>query len=80
MANAQSGSRSSKDYGKDMCCHLCFSMCFSRLYCKSFVLLRFSEAEGIMANLVYLEEDGVDGETEPMDRARKAVWGMLYAG
>ena len=30
------------------------------------VLLRFSEDEGIMANLVHLvEEDGVDGETEP---------------
>ena len=43
------------------------------------VLLRFSEDEGIMANLVHLEEDGVDGQTEPMDRVRKAVWGMLYA-
>ena len=43
------------------------------------VLLRFSEDEGIMANLVHLEEDGVNGETEPMDRVRKAVWGMLYA-
>ena len=30
------------------------------------VLLRFSEDEGIMANLVHLEEDGVDGETEPI--------------
>ena len=37
------------------------------------VLLRFSEDEGIMANLVHLEEDGVDGQTEPMDRVRKAV-------
>ena len=43
------------------------------------VLLRFSENEGIMANLVHLEEDGVNGETEPMDRVRKAMWGMLYA-
>ena len=43
------------------------------------VLLRFSEDEGIMANLVHPEEDGVDGEAEPMDRIRKAVWGMLYA-
>ena len=43
------------------------------------LLVRFSEDEGIMANLVHLEEDGVDGETEPMDRVRKAVWGMLYA-
>ena len=33
----------------------------------------------IMANLVHLEEDRVDGQTEPMDRVRKAVWGMLYA-
>ena len=36
-------------------------------------LLRFSEDEGIRANLVHLEEGGVDGETEPMDRVRKAV-------
>ena len=43
------------------------------------VLLRFSEDEGIMANLVHLEENEVDGETEPLDRVRKAVWGMLYA-
>ena len=43
------------------------------------VLLRFSEDEGIMANLVHLEEDGVGGQTEPMDRVRQTVWGMLYA-
>ena len=40
------------------------------------VLLRFSEDEGIMANLVHVEEDW---QTEPMDRVRKAVWDMLYA-
>ena len=39
---------------------------------------RCSEDEGIRANLIHLEEeDGVDGEAEPMDRVRKAVWGML---
>ena len=43
------------------------------------VLLRFSEDESIMSNLVHLEEDGVDWETESMDRVQKAVWGMLYA-
>ena len=43
------------------------------------VLLRYGEDKGIMANLVHQEEDGVDGETEPMDRVRKVVWGMLYA-
>ena len=30
------------------------------------IVLPFSEDEGIMANLVHREEDGVDGETEPI--------------
>lgn len=33
-----------------------------------------SKDEGTMANLIHLEEDEVGGETEQIDRARKAAW------
>ena len=43
------------------------------------VLVRFSEDDTILKNLVYLEEKtGVGAET-PLERARRAVWGMFYA-
>ena len=44
------------------------------------VLVRFSEDGDILANLVHLEEDGVGGTNEPpLERVRRAIWGMLYA-
>ena len=43
------------------------------------VLVRFSEDDTILKDLVYLEEEaGVWAET-PLERARRAVWGMFYA-
>lgn len=47
------------------------------------VSFRFIQVEGIMAILVQLDEDGVNRETERMDRAQNTVYGMLdadYAG
>ena len=43
------------------------------------VLVRFSEDDTILKNLVYLEEEAVVGAGTPLERARRAVWGMLYA-
>ena len=42
--------------------------------------MRFSEDDTILKDLVYLEElaAGVEAGT-PLERARRAVWGMLYA-
>ena len=43
------------------------------------VIVRFSEDDTILKDLVYLEEEtGVGAET-PLDRARRAVWGMFYS-
>ena len=43
------------------------------------VLVRFSEDDTILKNLVYLEEEAGVGAGTPLERARRAVWGMLYA-
>lgn len=43
------------------------------------VLVRFSEDEDIMRDLVHLEEGVVTGQEVPLACARRAVWGMLYA-
>ena len=43
------------------------------------VLVRFSEDETILKDLVYLEEEAGVGAGTPLERARRAVWGMLYA-
>ena len=43
------------------------------------VLVRFSEDDTILKDLVYLEEEAGVGAGTPLERARRAVWGMLYA-
>ena len=39
----------------------------------------FSEDDTILKDLVYLEEEAVVGAGTPLERVRRAVWGMLYA-
>lgn len=71
-------SKANKGYDKGMCCHRCASTHFSRLcYTSSWCV--FIEDEGVMANLVHLEEGGVGGETGWSGCVPKAVWSMLYA-
>ena len=41
--------------------------------------MRFSEDDTILKDLVYLEEEPGVGAGTPLERARRAVWGMLYA-
>ena len=43
------------------------------------VLVRFSEDDIILKDLVCLEEEAGVGAGTPLERARRAVWGMLYA-
>ena len=43
------------------------------------VLVHFSEDDTILKDLVYLEEEAGVGAGTPLERARRAVWGMLYA-
>ena len=43
------------------------------------VLVRFIEDGIILKNLVYLEEEAGVGAGTPLERARRAIWGMLYA-
>ena len=43
------------------------------------VLVRFSEDDTILKDLVYLEEEAGVGAGTPLERAQRAVWGMLYA-
>ena len=44
------------------------------------VLQRFSEDDTILENLVFLDEGSGGGPDETLpDRARRAIWGMLYA-
>ena len=43
------------------------------------VLVRFSEDDTILKDLVYLEEEAGVGAGTPLERARRAVWRMLYA-
>ena len=43
------------------------------------ILVRFSEDDTILKNLVYLEEEAGVGGGAPLEFARRAVWGMLYA-
>ena len=43
------------------------------------VLVRFSEGDTILKDLVYLEEETGVGAGTALERARRAVWGMLYA-
>ena len=43
------------------------------------VLVRFSEDDTILKDLVYLEEEAGVGAGTPLERARRAVWGMPYA-
>lgn len=43
------------------------------------VLLRFSEDPDILRAYIHLDDDGVGGNAEPLDRVRRAIWGMLYA-
>ena len=43
------------------------------------VLVRFSEDDTILKDLVYLEEEAGVGAETPLERARRAVWGMFYA-
>ena len=46
---------------------------------KHAVLVRFSEDEYNVRDLVHLEEDVVVGKNVPLASVRRAVWGMLYA-
>ncbi|CAB1119488.1 unnamed protein product [Ectocarpus sp. CCAP 1310/34] len=53
----------------------------SNIFCAAVievVAIRFSEDDVILQNLVYLEETGAGART-PLNRVRRAVWGMLYA-
>ena len=43
------------------------------------ILVRFSEDDKILKDLVYLEEEAGVGAGTPLERARRVVWGMLYA-
>ena len=43
------------------------------------VLVRFSEDDNILKDLVYLEEEARVGAGTLLERARRAVWGMMYA-
>ena len=43
------------------------------------ILVRFSEDDTIQKDPVYLEEEARVGARTPLERARRAVWGMLYA-
>ena len=43
------------------------------------VLVRFSEDDGIVQNLVYLNDDGAGRVEGTSACVRRAVWGMLYA-
>ena len=43
------------------------------------VLVRFSEEDTILKDLVYFEEEAGVGAGIPLEHARRAVWGMLYA-
>ena len=43
------------------------------------VLVRLSEDDSILKDLVYLEEDAGVGAGTRLERVRRAVWGMLYA-
>ena len=43
------------------------------------VLVRFSEDDMILKDLVYLEEEAGVGALTPLERARRAVWGILFA-
>ena len=43
------------------------------------ILVRFSEDDTILKDLVHLEEEAGAGAGTPLARARRAVWGMLYA-
>ena len=43
------------------------------------VLVCFSEDNTILKDLVYLEEEAGVGAGTPLERARRTVWGMLYA-
>ena len=43
------------------------------------VLVRFSEDDTILKDLVYLEEEAGVGAETPLERARRAVCGMFYA-
>ena len=43
------------------------------------VLVRFSEDDTILKDLVYLEEEAGLGAGIPLERARRVVWEMLYA-
>ena len=41
--------------------------------------MRFNEDDTILKDLVYLEEETGMGARTPLERARRAVWGMMYA-
>ena len=43
------------------------------------ILVRFSEDDTILKDLVYLDEEAGVGAETPLERARRAVWGMFYA-
>ncbi|CAB1118616.1 unnamed protein product [Ectocarpus sp. CCAP 1310/34] len=56
---------------------LLFIICFAAPL--EVVLVRFSEDEVTLGDLVYLEEEAGTRAMTPLERVRKAVWGMLYA-
>lgn len=43
------------------------------------VLMRFSEDQDVMADLIHVDDDGADSGNEPIERLRRAAWEMLYA-
>ena len=57
----------------------CFFLCTIFAAATEVVLVRFSEDDTILKDLVYLEEEAGVGAGTPLERARRAVWEMFYA-
>ncbi|CAB1112683.1 unnamed protein product [Ectocarpus sp. CCAP 1310/34] len=64
--------------------HLLSPLLFNIFFAKvlEVVVIRFSEDDVVLRSLVCLEEgktEAAGGKETPLDRVRRAVWGMLYA-
>ena len=64
--------------GLRLCCVIAVAVQHVLAAALHVVLVRFSEDEGIVQNLVRLDDDGACRDEEPAC-VRRAVWGILYA-